>query len=284
MIDLHVHSTASDGTLTPSEVCDAAIEAGLSAIALTDHDTIDGIPEILEYSKDKNIKIIPGTEISCYYKKTEIHILGLYADYKNPELLKILSDLKNARLERNLKMIELMRNDGIDITMEKLLHGEPDSVITRAHFARVLMEEGVCKTNDQAFRRYLGTGCKYYIPREKITIETAMDILTKYFGIAILAHPLIYKLGYKELDNLLEILKPLGLRGIECYHSSNNSYESMKLREIAKKHNLIISGGSDFHGGNKPDIKLGKGRGGLSIADSVLAEIESVVEGRFVQS
>lgn len=277
MIDLHVHSNASDGTYSPSQVADAAIAAGLSAIALTDHDTIDGVEEIISYTRDKDIEIIPGIELSCYYENREIHILGLYADYQNEEFRQQLNLLKEARMNRNLRMIERMQSDGIPVTLEKLLHGCPNSVITRAHFARVLIEEGVCRTKEQAFQKYIGVGCKYYLPKEKITCDTAMNILSKYCKISILAHPLIYKLGYSQIEVLLEYLKALGLSGMECYHSSNNSYESMRLREMAGKHNLLISGGSDFHGANKPDIAIGTGRGGLCIPDRLLTEIKAYI-------
>ncbi len=276
LIDLHVHSNASDGSYTPSEVCDLAIDAGLSAMALTDHDTVDGIEEIIGYSKDKKIEVVPGIELSCYYHEREIHILGFFVDYKNEELSAELSKLKSLRDERNVKMVELMRNDGIDITMEKLLHGNPDSVITRAHFARCLVEEGVCKDKNVAFNKYIGVGCKYYLPKTKVSCEYAMEILNKYSAGAFLAHPLLYKLGYAQIEELVVYLKRLGLKGIEAYHSSNNSYESDKLRSLAIKHELLISGGSDFHGVIKPNISLGTGRGGMKIPMRILDQIKTL--------
>ena len=276
LIDLHVHSNASDGSLTPSEVADEAMKMGLSAIALTDHDTIDGVTEILEYTKDKELEVIPGIELSCYYNNREIHILGFYVDYTNPELHKELDILKEAREGRNLKMIELMRKDGIDITMEKLLHGNPDSVITRAHFARVLVEDGICKDKEVAFKKYIGIGCKYYLPKPQVTCETAMNILTKYSKAAFLAHPLLYHLGYNQIEELLIYLKSLGLKGIEAYHSSNNCYESDKLRSMALKLDLAISGGSDYHGIIKPNIQMGKGRGGMRVPMRLLDNIKTL--------
>lgn len=276
LIDLHVHSNASDGSLTPAEVAEEAIAAGLKAIALTDHDTVDGIPEILEYTADRDIEIIPGIELSCYYKKREIHILGFYADYQNPELQKELSALKEIRESRNIKMLELMQKDGLNITMEKLLHGNPDSVITRAHFARVLVEEGICKDKDTAFRKYIGIGCKYYLPKPEVSCETAMNILTKYTKGAFLAHPLLYHFGYNQIEELLLNLKELGLKGVEVYHSSNNMYESDKLRSMAKKLDLLTCGGSDFHGIIKPNIKIGTGRGGMKIPMKLLDDIKKV--------
>ena len=276
LIDLHVHSNASDGSLTPREVADEAIRMGLSSIALTDHDTIDGVPEILDYTKDKELEVVPGIELSCYYNNREIHILGFYVDYTNPGLQKELQYLKDARESRNKKMIELMQKDGIDITMEKLLHGNPDSVITRAHFARVLVEDGICKNKDIAFKKYIGIGCKYYLPKPQVTCETAMRILTTYSKAAFLAHPLLYHMGYSQIEELLIYLKTLGLKGIEAYHSSNNCYESDKLRSMALKLDLEISGGSDFHGIIKPNIQIGKGRGGMRIPERLLDKIKSL--------
>lgn len=272
-IDLHVHSNASDGSLTPTEVADEAIRMGLSAIALTDHDTVDGIDEIVRYTEDKPIVVVPGIELSCYYNNREIHILGFYMDYANPALNAELKVLKDAREARNEKMVSLMQADGLPITMEKLLHGNPDSVITRAHFARVLVEEGICKNKDAAFKKYIGIGCKYYLPKPQVTCEDAMRILTTYSKGAFLAHPLLYHLGYSRLDELLSYLKTLGLKGIEAYHSSNNSYESGKLRLMAHNHGLCISGGSDFHGAVKPDIQMGIGRGGMRIPMHILNDI-----------
>lgn len=274
LIDLHVHSNASDGSLTPTEVADEAMRMGLSAIALTDHDTIDGIPEILEYTKDKPLEVVPGIELSCYYNNREVHILGFYMDYANPSLNEELSELKMAREGRNLKMVELMQADGLPVTMKKLLHGNPDSVITRAHFARVLVEEGVCKDKEAAFKKYIGIGCKYYLPKPQVTCETAMRILTTYSKGAFLAHPLLYHLGYAQIEELLIYLKSLGLKGVEAYHSSNNAYESDKLRSMALKLGLGISGGSDFHGAVKPNIQMGKGRGGMKISMHILDEIK----------
>ena len=276
LIDLHVHSNASDGSLTPTEVADEAIRMGLKAIALTDHDTTDGVQEILEYTQDRDLEVVPGIELSCYYKNSEIHILGFYVDYKNAELANELNILKKAREDRNIRMVELMRNDGFDITMDKLLHGNPDSVITRAHFARVLVEEGICKDKDTAFRKYIGIGCKYYLPKPQVTCETAMNILTKYSKAAFLAHPLLYHLGYAQIEELLIYLKTLGLKGIEAGHSSNNLYESDKLRSIALKYNLAVSGGSDFHGIIKPNIQMGKGRGGMRIPMRLLDIIKEL--------
>lgn len=295
-IDLHTHSTASDGTLTPTEVVQRAADRNLAAIALTDHDTVAGVPEAAAAAKDTSLRLIPGTELSCYYKvpytegelacikdgrsirqrEVEIHILGLFIDYENPQFLEELEALKQARYNRNLKMIALFQQDGIPMSMEKLTRKNPDSVVTRAHFARVLIEEGIVKNKEQAFRKYLGPGCKYYLPKPEVTPCHVLSLIHSAGGIAVLAHPLIYKLGYRQIETLIQTLLPLGLDGIEAYHSSNNSYESDRLRSLAIKYRLAISGGSDFHGANKPDIELGRGRGQLQITEHILKQLDAL--------
>ena len=162
-IDLHVHTTASDGSFTPSEVCQMALDKGLAALAITDHDTVDGVPEAIRFMKNHQpapdtqdplpMELIPSIELSCNYGSREIHILGFYMDYTNPGLLAELNALKDARFNRNVEMCKLFQRDGIDMTIEKLQEGNPDTVITRAHFARVLIEDGIVKNKDQAFQR-----------------------------------------------------------------------------------------------------------------------------------
>lgn len=279
LIDLHTHTTASDGSFTPSEVCQLAIDKNLAAIAITDHDTVSGVAEAVQYGAEHSadIEIIPGVEVSCEYQGREIHILGYYMDYMNPALSEPLDAVKEARLKRTLDMCRLFQEDGIDMTLEKLQAGNPKTVITRAHFARVLLEEGICKTKDQVFKSYIGEKNKYYIPNPNISCEEAMRIITTYGKAAFLAHPLLYKLGYQQIEELIVYLKSLGLTGIEAYHSSNNSYESDRLRNIAAKHGLLVSGGTDFHGVIKPDIQLGSGRGGMRITEGILTRIKEAL-------
>ena len=275
-IDLHVHSTASDGTLTPTEVVERAIQHNLAAIALTDHDTVAGISEALAAGRNSQTTIIPGIEVSCDYNATEIHVLGFYLDYTSTELQEKLYTIRHAREKRNEDMIALFQKDDIPITMELLQNGNPKTVITRAHFARVLMELGICKTKEQAFSRYIGTNCKYYLPKPVITPEYALGLITEAGGIPVLAHPLLYHLGYRQVEDMITELMSYGLKGVEAYHSSNNIYESDRLRSIALRHNLITTGGSDFHGQNKPDIDIGCGRGGLRITEHLLQPLKEL--------
>jgi predicted metal-dependent phosphoesterase TrpH len=274
LVDLHVHSNASDGTLTPSEIVSLAVKKKLTAIALTDHDTIDGLEEAKEASFNQPLEIIPGIELSCVYKGQEIHILGLFVDSSDPHFISEISGLKNIRDKRNQEIIRRFQEADMKFTLEEVTAGNPKTVITRAHFARVLCEKGYVKTMDQAFKKYLTYGCHFCPKKEDITPEHAMKILTDNHAFPVLAHPYLYHMGDKKTEELVIDLKDLGLLGLEVYHSSNNSYESGKLKKLTKQYGLFPTGGSDFHGSNKPDIDLGKGRGGLRISYLLLEDIK----------
>ena len=274
LIDLHVHSTASDGSLTPTEVVNRAAGLGLTAMALTDHDTVSGIDEALKAAKDLDMEVIPGIEVSCIYKEKEIHILGLYIDHTNPELLSFLKEASRKRYDRNMEMLDAFNKDGFEITVEDLHCGNPKTVITRAHFARALLKRGYVSSVDQAFRKYLNPDRPYYRSRELITPEEVLNALQAAGGFPVLAHPLQYKLGWAGTEELVSMLKEHGLCGLECFHSSNNQDESGKLRKLAKKYALAPTGGSDFHGAAKPDIEIGSGRGGLRVSALYLDDIK----------
>ena len=274
LIDLHVHSTASDGSLTPTEVVNRAAGLGLTAMALTDHDTVSGIDEALKAAKDLDMEVIPGIEVSCIYKEKEIHILGLYIDHTNPELLSFLKEASRKRYDRNMEMLAAFRKDGFALTEEDLFCGNPKTVVTRAHFARALLKHGYVTSVDQAFKKYLNPDRPYYRSRELITPEEVLTVLLGAGGFPVLAHPLLYKLGWAETEALIAMLTDHGLRGLECFHSSNNQDESGKLRKLAKKYALAPTGGSDFHGAAKPDIEIGSGRGGLRVSALYLYDIK----------
>lgn len=270
-IDLHVHSNASDGSFTPTQVVELASKAGLSHFALTDHDTVDGVSEALSAaSRYNNLKVIPGIELSCYYNNREIHIVGLYVDHTDNLFLSELKKLKQAREDRNKKMVQNFVNAEIPLTIDELKHGNPNSVITRAHFARVLVEKGICKDKTEAFDKYLGIGCPFYLPKPKVTPEHILHLIREAGGTAILAHPYSYKFSRSQVEALLDELIPLGLAGMECYYSTYDDGQTQELRSIALAKNLLVSGGSDFHGTVKPDISIGIGRGNLCIPEKLL--------------
>ena len=280
-IDLHVHSTASDGTLSPSEVVDHAVSLSLSAFALTDHDTVKGISAAKErasYYKaiGTPIEVYSGVEISAGYKEKDIHILGLFVDEHNELLNQSLENALANRNQRNDKIIERFATLGVCITKEELLEDAPDSVITRAHFARVLYKRGITTSIQEAFEKYLSDTAPCYIPREYITPEQAIGLILKAKGVPVLAHPLLYHLPQEELYHLIKRLKTAGLKGLEVYYSSNCGQDEVNLKALASHFNLIASGGSDFHGSVKPQIELGIGKGNLKIPYSVLQNLLNV--------
>jgi predicted metal-dependent phosphoesterase TrpH len=273
-IDLHVHSTFSDGTLTPEQLVTAALEAGLSAIAITDHDTTDGIAYATSAAKDYNLEIIPGVELSCEYKQKEIHMLGFYLDNTNPILRKHLKHFQQSRSTRNQEMVNLLAAEGLDITFEKLLADNPDCVITRANIARYLVDHGCVKDMATVFSKYIGDDCRCFVPREKVTPAQAIQLIHEAGGVAFLAHPLLYHMGTVTLNNLVSELALEGLDGMEAIYSTYQPGDERNMKNLANEYHLLISGGSDFHGANKPFIKLGTGMGHLFIPYEVLTPIK----------
>lgn len=271
LIDLHVHSSASDGSFSPEEVVSLASKANLRYFALTDHDTVDGVSSALKAAeKLNNLDVIPGIELECYYLRCEIHIVGLFVDHTHPLFLSELEKLKKAREIRNEKMIHKFVTAGIPITLSELQHSAPNSVVTRAHFARLLVEKGICKNKNDAFDKYLGIDCPFYLPKPQITPEHVLQLIKMAGGIPILAHPYSYHFSNDEIVQLINTLIPLGLIGIECYYSTYSSDQIQELRNLAYQKNLLVSGGSDFHGVIKPDISIGSGRNNLYIPEKLL--------------
>ena len=276
MIDLHVHSNHSDGTLSPEELVALAVDTGLSAFALTDHDTVSGVAKAKAAAQKstaagKPIAVISGTEISAAYQRKDIHILGLFVDETNPNLIAALEEAVSARDKRNELMAERFRSLGIPLTLESLRELNPDTVITRAHFAKYLLEHHYVKTQPEAFERYLGYDAPCFVPREYMRPERAISLILESGGIPVLAHPLLYKLPPKELEALLERLCAAGLKGLEVYYSSNTSFDESIVYGLANRFGLLMTGGTDFHGSNKPNLYLGTGRNNnVNIPDTVL--------------
>lgn len=277
-VDLHVHSTRSDGTYTPTELVNYAVEKGLKAFALTDHDTVDGIEEALKAAEGKPIEVIPGIEYSTEYRKRDVHIVGLFIDYKAPVFLEYLERFQASRIERNHKLCRNLQGAGFDITYEALLEEFPNAVITRAHYAKYLLAHGYVKSMVEAFDRYLGDHTPYFVHREKITPEEVIDITRRAGGIPILAHPTLYKLGREQLDILVSTLTDAGLMGLEAIYSTYSPSEESQMKALAKKYNLLISGGSDFHGSTKPGLDLGTGYGRLFIHEEVLENLRKALK------
>lgn len=274
IIDLHTHSTESDGTLTPEELMQEASHVGLSAIALTDHDSIDGIKKARPIADSLGIELISGVELSTSYQEQEIHIVGLFLDETNELLCQKLQQFRECRDQRNEKMVQALQKEGLSITMEGLLSENPDCVITRANIARYLLNHKQIRSIQEAFERYIGDRCSCYVGREKISPVEAVELIKQAGGIAILAHPLLYHMSTARLITLLSELKLAGLTGIEAIYSTYSTSDEQQIKRLAKEFELCISGGSDFHGKNKPNIQLGTGRGHLYIPYSVLEDLK----------
>ncbi len=263
-VDLHLHSTASDGTCTPAELARCAAEAGLSAAAITDHDTIAGAEEFLRECEKLGLEAAAGVEISAKFR-TEMHILGLFVDYNNEEFIENLHELKNARALRNRQMLEKLSGDGFKITAEDITGQKKDGSLDnvgRAHIAAALVHKGYVSSVQEGFDKYLSKGCKYYVPRKTYPPKESIELIKKAGGVAVLAHPIFITKDPAELHSLLSELKSYGLAGVESYYSEyTEDYTKLCLR-LCRELGLMPSGGSDFHGGNKPHIHIGEVCGG----------------------
>ena len=285
-IDLHVHSNRSDGTFSPRQLVDYAMEKGLKAFALTDHDCIDGLEEAIQYADTLKKKaeegqslqvpeVIPGIEFSTEYQEQDVHILGLYIHYQEASFQKQLKAFVDSRISRNQKMCRLLTDTGLSVTYEDLLAEFPDAVITRAHYAKYMLNHGYINSMAEAFERYIGDRCPCYVPREKITPVQAVELVLKAGGVPVLAHPLLYHMSDSPLDALISQLTEAGLLGLEAIYSTYTAAEERQMRRLAAKYGLLISGGSDFHGENKPGLDLGTGYGRLFIPCSLLDDIRN---------
>lgn len=269
-VDLHVHSTYSDGTKTPKELIEIAEKEGLSAIALTDHDTLDGIPAALAASDKSPVELIPGVELSTNFDRTEVHIVGLFLDYTNNEINNYLAKQRQSRIDRNIQMCQKFCDIGINITYDKMCELYPDAVITRSHFADYLVKNKYTGDRNEAFDRYLSPGKPCYVSRHKVDPKDAVNIIHAAHGVAVLAHPVLYHLGKEQMNALLDNVCSAGIDGIEAIYSTYKPADERYIRALAKEHNLLISGGSDYHGDNKPHIQLGRGMGHLFVPSEVL--------------
>lgn len=298
-VDLHVHSNRSDGSFSPTQLVDYACEKGLAAFALTDHDTIDGLEEAIRYAQELRERqsqaacapaekpgdgafqatahripeVIPGIEFSTEYMGQDVHVLGLYIDYRNEDFTGQLKAFVDSRVTRNQKMCALLQENGIPVSYEELTEEYPNAVITRAHYAKHMLSHGYVKTMSEAFDRYIGDHCPCYIPREKVTPVRAVELILSAGGIPILAHPVLYHMSDAQLDALTARLKEAGLEGLEAIYSTYTLSDERRMRALAKKYGLAISGGSDFHGANKPGLDLATGYGKLFVPYSVLEDL-----------
>ena len=269
-IDLHTHSLCSDGAQTPADVVRTAYEAGLSAIALSDHDCITGVQEAMDTGKALGVEVIPAVELSAQ-SDTELHILGYFIDIHNKKLQEAMQYALQVRDERQEETCRKLNEQGFAITMDELreeAHGNP--VLCRAHFAQIMVRKGYAESVKDAFNRYLSVGCYAYSNRQALTATEAVSLIHEAGGIAVAAHLHLIKMEDAPLKEYLKSLIPYGLDGIEGYYTDYTLEMQERYQAMAKELGLVISGGTDYHGANKPHITIGKGRGELEIPYSVL--------------
>ena len=272
-IDLHTHSTLSDGTYTPADlVCYAKVK-GLRAMALTDHDSVEGLEEAVALGRKIGVEIIPGVELSAEFPEGAMHLLGFFVERTSPSFLRRLSLLQVARRERNPKIVKKLQGLGFKITEEEVAAAAGGGQVGRPHFARVLMKKGYVQTITEAFERYLGEGRPACIEKAQFSPEECIDLIHEANGVAVLAHPNTLRLPVEKWGPLFERLVKSGLDGIEVYYSTHTPEETARYERLAAEWNLVKTGGSDFHGQIKPNIDLGIGTGALQVPYSLLDDL-----------
>ena len=284
-IDLHIHSTASDGTLTPTEIVQTALKSTKSekdpiVIALTDHDTVAGVSEFLKEAKKNKERVtaIPGVEISTNYHGVEIHILGYNVDPENKELLEQLKICRESRDGRNEKIIARLQAEGFQITMEDIKPEDPNETIARPHIAKQLMKKKYVSSVKEAFDKYLAEGRSCYVERIMPTPQEAIALIRNSGGIPVLAHLMYYKkLNAAEKEVLVSELKEAGLEGIEAYYNTYTPVEEEYVSSLAKQNALLLTGGTDFHGQTKPHISLFTGQGNMEVPEAILPEFMEAI-------
>lgn len=273
-LDLHLHTTHSDGSCTPTEVVGLAHQAKVTALAITDHDITSGIPEAIAAGEAHGIEVIPGVEISSIMGGSELHILGYFLDWQDRLLNERFKSLRDSRHRRNPEIVDRLQNLGIDITYDEVRALAGSDSVGRPHIARALMDKGVVTSAKEAFDRFLGDGKPAYVPRELPSPAEAIHWIKAARGLAVLAHPTWVKLKEQTLAELVGRLKAEGLDGVEVYYSTHAARQTREYLSLAQQLGLLVTGGSDFHGLTKPDIEVGIGKGSLHIPTTLLPKMK----------
>lgn len=246
IVDLHTHSTASDGLYSPTELLQRAAAAGLRVLALTDHDSTDGLQEAAQAAQKYAIEFIPGIELNTDVHGGEVHVLGYFPEYTRPDFQSVLQTLRNARVRRGQRMVELLNEQGVHIQWERVRE-IAQGAVGRPHVAKALLEAGYVKTIPEAFDKYIGSDCPAYVPRYKLTPQDAISLIASANGVPVMAHPITLP-GLEELKNWLSELRNAGLVGMEVYYGPYTPEEVQELKAFADQYHLIATGGTDYHG------------------------------------
>ena len=270
-----MHTTHSDGSYSPRDLIRYAKQKGLACISVTDHDTMSSQEECADEAKKLGIELIAGIEISAQFEPGTLHILGFFLDKNHPELKATLEDIQKARRERNLQIIERLNRLGIPITLEEVKEVSGGKQVGRPHFARVLLKKGVVKSMQEAFDKYLAKGKAGYVDKRRLSPAESIRRIREAGGIAVIAHPKQMKLDEDRLTEEVERLVDEGLGGLEAYNSCQSREEAALYKRLAKRFNLFVTGGSDFHGANKPDVDLGDLGDGGELDYQVIEEMKA---------
>ena len=277
LIDLHCHSTASDGSDAPVELVRKAVDADLAALAVTDHDSLAGLDEAQQAAEGTKLELIHGCEISARGEGGEMHILGLWVPQDHPNLSAFedaLRELRDHRAARNQIMVERLRKQGCSLIYDDVLAEAKGDSVGRPHIARVLMRKGYARTAQEVFTRYLGSKGSAFEPKKVLQPEEAVELLLSVGATAAFAHPKLIRASDAWLGAMSVRLKACGLSAIEAYHSEHSEADTRFCLALAAKHSLVLCGGSDYHGKLKPDIALGRGRGILHVSESLLNQLK----------
>ncbi len=275
-VDLHLHTTASDGVLSPSEIVRYAKAKGLQAIAITDHDTVEGLSEGLSEGEKIGFEVIPGVEISAVHSSGSMHLLGFFFDHHHPLINERLGYLQKARAERNPKIAERLNQLGIELTYEEVLKASGGGQVGRPHFAQILLEKGYVRSFQEAFDRFLKNGAPAYVDKFRFTPKEAIHFIIEAQGIAVLAHPKTLNLkGYLEFEKLILQLIDQGLKGIEVYYPEHSALEMAQYKILAEKYGLLMTGGTDYHGIDKNGLDIGTGRGEMKLPYSIVESLKA---------
>ena len=272
IVDLHTHSNISDGSMSPDELIEHAKQVGLEAVALTDHDRIDGIPQAMATAKRIGLLFIPGIELNSYQDR-EIHILGYFNEDNYENIRVFLSRAIEERIIRNKKIIEKLNSFGMKITFDEICAEAGKDIFGRPHIAAVMTAKGYVRDISQAFDQYLADGKKAYVVKDFPTAEECVSAIKQAGGLSVLAHPVQINLKLKGIRKIVESLKMFGLEGIEVYYPENKTADTQNYLKLADEYDLLATGGSDFHGVYKKNIHLSTGLGNLVIPDAVLDNI-----------
>lgn len=281
-IDLHIHSNASDGTFSPEQILRQALNSKLAAIAITDHDTISGSKEAIRIGPPPGIKFLTGVEISANPPATfpcsgSFHILGYAIDVNHPPLNKMLEDLQKARKNRNPRILQTLKELGKPVSMDEVQAEVGDGQMGRPHIARVMVNKGYVGSINEAFDKYLGKGKPAYVDKYRMESDQAIELISSAGGIPVLAHPgLIEPTADLPFENLIQTLTSMGLKGIEVYYPEHTTESMEEYISLADHYGLLITGGTDFHGSLKPDLKMGIGKGDFFVPYALYEKLVDV--------